>query len=474
MSSDESPFIHRRSISVTAIADALQRNQRAPVFVPTVHSIPTTDHTSFWLNAFEPRTICAPLHQGKTTELNYIRYLFRCLPSENGDGKREIHLDLQDRKNGVSLEEIQTLIAETLGTAPQADLSVSIASSLLLDGRTRVLFTIDSAERLATLARDWLLGSVEYLRAERRDLLKKKRCQIVVAGRFTAETLNANLEAATRSVYENTVKGFDESDVEQIARDLRTVRNVRLTSGFVKSIQEYTGGDKYLFQMLADRALDVARGRNGAARLTLTCQDLRAAIGEFTGAAFRQDRLFRPMLASLAVEPDAIEVVSAIRDGRPVGWGEVLPRVRSVLIDMAVVDTENGTRFRNRCVADVVGAALDRRRDCSAFLGEYFGNSDLLSHVQRKRRADVVSLLTRMAFRGELAWLYYAEMSARKGNTLRLFFMSLTGDEFEGELSSHHFLGPVPLIGEGLLAYGESTAAGPVARIWYHSSERAA
>ena len=465
------PFIHRNSIAEEDIASALDLDEAAPLFLPDVHNINIVDHSAPWLNLHEPRIICAPLHQGKTTELNLIRTLFHRMPSSNGEVRLEIAEDLAKSSRAIPLDELQQLLAERLrsgSASPQLEVIISTAE--LLDGKHRVLMTLDGAENLSRQARDWLLESLEFLRAEERSLLKKKRLHIVVSGRFTSETLRENLEAGTRTVLDVSVDGFSAEHIEAISERLAKQRGVILTPGFINLMSEYVDGDKYLFQRLADATLDLARPslRNGTVSLTQAL--LRKAIANFVSTGYRSDRLFSKMLSELSIDLASLDAISRILQEAVVRWVSLSSKVRSALVDLAIARSRDGDAcFRNACVREVLEAALDRRAVCARFIADTLPDTVLLPSRERTRRSRISRSLETLAFRGSLLWLYYAEVTASDDSTLQILVEDPAGNTFEGSLLRSHFERSAPRDGEGMLMFGKRSSQGPISKVWYHN-----
>ncbi|MDP3150667.1 MAG: hypothetical protein Q8N83_16225 [Ignavibacteria bacterium] len=439
-------FIHGRSISVDEISKARQSNK--PIFfVPQVHNIETLlEKTSGIFNSCSPRAIFSPCSQGKTTELNYIKYLYRNFPTLNKANPIEI---ASMRWNG---DELRNQLSEKLKSLSKNTLYEIISTSKNIKRNSFSLVMIDAIEKLEKNSLHWLVANIHNLEEEKVGFLRENKILIVISGRVSFEMLTRATNSPLDKITEHTVRDFLLSEIKEYLEIFSKNNPISFSEKFKSKIFNYTNGDKYYTQFLCDKVvttLNFTRPKH-----VILKKHLDVALNNYFNSGYLNDTITHNKLKLIAKNEKAFNVLKEISDERDVLWHEIDDDVRKIIYNEAIVyKNENNILFKNYIIKNVFYNAFLRKKKSFVLIEYCLPEIEEAQATIKKKRKRIRNYILENKFTGDLLWFYYGEIIKKIRDKIKIKFINEDLTEFYGMVDKNDLGGREPMIGEGIIIY---------------------
>lgn len=442
-------FEFQNPLTVSDIRDAVTQGADArKIFLEEVHELHVWSPEDIFLEA-KPRILCRPSGEGKSTELNYVRYLFDQF--RPGTRKHVVSVQFDHTWTALSRGDLFRFLREKLRVANALTLADVIRKARLKP----LLLLLDNVEFLSEDALIWLLASVHSLEEVDEKLLAEQQVFIALAGSVGVGQLSRELY----SVYYTDelparIRDYSKGEIERIGMSLEQRLGVSLASSALSAVHRLTEGEKrtanLLFDLLVSDRVDPQNARE------ISEESVESAVSQLLAHRFRRDFRWLQTARELAHTASARNVVaSLVRHGR-LEWLDVPPNVQKTLYNAGLVTVESGlVRPRNQIVHLLLDRAVFRAKRAKTFLTEVLPQGSLLPNPVRKKRGVIRRFLLEQAFVGHLVWIYYGEVVDNTGDVMRIRFVDEEGHEFEAEMHSDD-LGMPLLPGQGFLKFAIS------------------
>lgn len=471
LSPRQSPFEYLFPISVDEIQEAVKEGVIArKLFMEEVHELHSWTAEDIFTECI-PRILCRPSGEGKSTELNYVRHLFKEFKTSHL--KRTIEVTFDESWMARSRGELFGHLREKLAADGALTLAEAVQANPMRPGHT--LLVLDNVEKLSEDALTWLLASIHSFEESHAGLLAEQGVYIAIAGSVGVGQLSRELF----SVYytdelPSRIRDYVPDDLSRISHIVQNRFGMPIEPSALDKLYEFTSGDKRTANLLFDILLSVGRVGNVEGGRPISCGDVETALSRYLDVDFRRDSRWFKTIRAIYSTPGATRVIQTLARYGKVPWIAVSPAVQKILYNFGVVSIEGPVaQPRNEVIRLLLDRSIWRYRQARGLLVANLSVGRLLPKDIRKERAILRGSLVERAFTGSILWMCYGEVVDvnEEGDLYQIRIVDEAGNEFEAQLSARDF-GMRLRPNQGFLKYAVWTPNGPREEYYFYGHQR--
>src|SRR4029077_18611070 len=334
-------FEYQDSLGENDISATMGARRPCRIFLHEVHEI-SIDTTRTFLPS-PLRLLCRPHGEGKSTEVNYLKYLFGKFKPPLNRKKRSCVVTFDEGWKAQERSGVFEFLRARLNKPKARDFMQLFDHT----GESCELLMLDNIENLSDDAITWLVASAhEAEEVQRIDgASASDNIYIVLSGSLGLGQISRELFSIFYTdELPLRISDYSDENIKEIGKRLERMLSVQLRDDIRHRLNELTAGDKRLVNMFLDHCLLVAGedSKHGKGVSEILPRHLSKASDRYFSLEFRRDRRAQELLMATAAEAPAAEYLKKLINRDFLNWDTVPPRVHKIFFNYNIVSIVGG------------------------------------------------------------------------------------------------------------------------------------